>query len=176
MDPILFEVNMESLRKRNKEGPVFVFFVGAVRKQLCIFFSCTYSQQIWRDLEGHLGLTNLWNMDTIEGCFSGWFSNTDLKPFQALPFLVLWGIWLAHNSILFEERFVPYFKTSAQVLGLLSYYKNDTIQNPPRLVGSSGWTSPGHGAFSMVHARILSVDVVLFYICLITISFISKKM
>jgi hypothetical protein len=75
-----------------------------------IFLSCTFSQQIWNDMEDHLGLSNLWNKESLEGCFSVWFGKKELKPLKAIMYLTLWGIWLAHNLIMFEGKFVPAFK------------------------------------------------------------------
>jgi hypothetical protein len=40
-----------------------------------------------------------------------------------VPFLVLWGIWLARNASLFEDIQLPTFKVSSQVMGLLPFYK-----------------------------------------------------
>jgi len=42
---------------------------------------------------------------------SSWFANKDLKPFKVLPYLVLWGIWLACNT---------YFKITLFLLTLLN--------------------------------------------------------
>jgi len=74
-------------------------------------------------------------MDTIAGCFSNWFTNMDLKLVGALPYLVLWGIWLAHKSIIFEGKFVPPFKISSQCLSLLPFYKNSQGYKQLKFVG-----------------------------------------
>jgi len=48
--------------KGSKEKPcICVLFRCSEETNAHLFRSFTYSQQIWRDLEGHLGLTNLWN-------------------------------------------------------------------------------------------------------------------
>jgi len=71
--------------------------------------------------------------------YSGLFSALiylNLKPYRALPYLVMWVSWLAQNSALFEENKVPSFTTSTQVMGLLSYYKDNLGQKSIREVGS----------------------------------------
>jgi hypothetical protein len=90
---------------------------------------------VWSEIECHLGLSNLWIQDSIEECFAVWFINRELKQLRVLPYLVLWGIWLACNSSLFEDKYVPSFRTVAQCLGLLSFYKIPSVNKPLRIVG-----------------------------------------
>jgi hypothetical protein len=80
----------EMLRKRKREGPgICLLCHNSEEKTTHIFLTCTYSHQIWQELEGQLVLSYLWDMDTIVGCFSNWFTNMDLKPVRALLYLVL---------------------------------------------------------------------------------------
>jgi hypothetical protein len=58
-----------------------------------------------------------------------------VEALRAIPYLTLWSIWLARNSIMFEGKFVPAFKVFAQVLGLLPFYKSITGTKPPRAIG-----------------------------------------
>lgn len=102
------------------------------------FLSCIYSQQAWKELGSHLGLSNLWCNDSIEACFHDWFSNIFLKPYKTLPFLVMWscgGTWLARNSAVFDDKVTPYFQTFAKVLGVYNFYKTLDGQKPSRSVG-----------------------------------------
>jgi hypothetical protein len=59
----------------------------------------------------------------IQACFQTWFTRKDLECLRAVPYLVLWGIWLARNASLFEDSSIPTFKVSTQVMGLLPFYK-----------------------------------------------------
>jgi hypothetical protein len=36
-----------------------------------------------------------------------WSKDTLIKKIKALPLLATWGIWLAHNALLFKDRCVP---------------------------------------------------------------------
>jgi len=33
-----------------------------------------------------------------------WFTNRDPKAYRIIPMVVIWGIWTARNSVLFEEK------------------------------------------------------------------------
>jgi hypothetical protein len=74
--------------------------------------NCAYFVQVWKDIEGSLGFRSLWEGHNIEACFLSWFSRKELEVFQVVPYLVLWGIWLARNASLFEDTQIPSFKVS----------------------------------------------------------------
>jgi hypothetical protein len=67
------------LQRRGKVGPS--------RCPLCklheesnshIFLHCSYSCQVWREVEGFLGFDSLWHGLNIEACFQSWFSRKEL--------------------------------------------------------------------------------------------------
>lgn len=57
-----------------------------------------------------------------------WFERKDLKIYRTLPFLVLWGVWLAHNLVIFQKKINPTFQTTTQVCSLFQLYQ--TLINP----------------------------------------------
>jgi len=54
-----------------------------------------------------------------------------------IPFLVLWGIWITRNALVFEDKATPTFKVSAQVLALISHFQTPRKALTPREVGKS---------------------------------------
>lgn len=60
----------------------------------------------------------------------------ELKAYRAIPCLVLWGIWLAHNDSLFNGIQKPTFQVFSQVNGLFNGdCKMDQKGRIPRQVG-----------------------------------------
>eukprot|EP01018_Ginkgo_biloba_P017248 Gb_27778 [translate_table: standard] len=57
--------------------------------------------KVWKDLEQHLGLQDLCKKGTLDENFHEWFTKRELRSYRVTPYLVLWGIWLAKNSIIF---------------------------------------------------------------------------
>jgi len=57
---------------------------------------------VWKDMEDNLGKHAIWNEASIEGRLKIWFVRSKLKSLRVTPFLVIWEIWIAINSILFE--------------------------------------------------------------------------
>ena len=53
-------------------------------------------------MEDNLGKHAIWNEASIEGHLKIWFVRSKLKILRVTPFLVIWEIWIAINSILFE--------------------------------------------------------------------------
>lgn len=68
--------------------------------------------------------------------FQEWFIRKELKPFREIPFLVTWGICLAHKFSLFEDKSIPYFQIFTQVLAMLSVYKPNVRIKEQRVVGA----------------------------------------
>ena len=87
------------------------------------FLSCSYLITIWHDLEILSGKRSIWIGHMIEAILKTWIENRDLKPWRALPFLVLWGIWLGHNLITFKDNLRPSFQFLVQIWALMSYFK-----------------------------------------------------
>jgi hypothetical protein len=50
-----------------------------------------------------LNLVDLWAGNSIEESLLPWFQAHKLKKYRAIPYLVLWGVWLAQNALIFEK-------------------------------------------------------------------------
>jgi hypothetical protein len=72
-----------------------------------------------------LGFQDLWRKETMDMNFQEWFIRRDSNPFRTIILLVTRGIWLAHNSSLFEDKPIPYFQIVAHVSTLLPFYKSN---------------------------------------------------
>jgi hypothetical protein len=46
-----------------------------------------------------------------------WYNNPGLKDLRGLPCIICWGIWLARNSPLFEDKIIPPFQIISQAGG-----------------------------------------------------------
>jgi hypothetical protein len=46
----------------------------------------------------------------------------------------MWGIWIARNVILFEEKMMPTFQVASQVNALFAYYKVNPKVKPHRIL------------------------------------------
>jgi hypothetical protein len=82
---------------------------------------CPFTLQVWRDICHCLGLHDIWAGNCLEECLLVWFQRQDLKGKWATSFLVLCGICLAQNALLFDNRQVPPFQVSAQVSGCRNF-------------------------------------------------------
>jgi hypothetical protein len=57
-------------------------------------------------MEGLTRLRFVWSGDFKEG-LRIWCENENTKGFRALPLIVVWGIWLARNALIFDDRIIP---------------------------------------------------------------------
>jgi hypothetical protein len=96
---------------------------------------CPFSVKVWKEVEGNLEFTNLWNKGSTSENFNEWFDKRELKKFRAGAYLLTWGIWLARNTSIFEDKHIPSFQDTARALALLSSFQNVDRIKRPRLVG-----------------------------------------
>jgi len=54
--------------------------------------SCPFTQQGWKEVEGMIGLKNVWVCNVIEEVYRSWCTNRENRRFRALPLDVPWGI------------------------------------------------------------------------------------
>lgn len=74
------------------------------------------------------GLPSVWTQPTIVDCFKEFFTNPSFLPWKALPLLATWGLWLACNAILFENKYWPPFKITQQAYALTVVQSGDSTQ------------------------------------------------
>jgi len=69
-----------------------------------IFMSLPFTKHGWNEVEGMIGLKNVWVGNDIEEAFRRWCTNKETRRFKGLPINVAWGIWLDTNLKLFEDE------------------------------------------------------------------------
>lgn len=58
-----------------------------------------------------------------------------MKEYRSVHFLALWGIWLARNALLFEDRHIKTFQVFAQICSLFQHYRMTTKVSEARQIG-----------------------------------------
>lgn len=53
-----------------------------------------------------------------------WFQSQDFKHFRAVPFITLWGIWLARNADLFEDWNMQTLQVSSQICAFSQFFQS----------------------------------------------------
>lgn len=82
----------EFLQKRCKQAPRICLLYRMEEETIAHpVIKCPCAQQIWAGAEQLTGNKNGQGRETVEECFKGWCSKSELKEFKALPCLLLWG-------------------------------------------------------------------------------------
>jgi hypothetical protein len=76
-----------------------------------------------------------WFSPSVEECIRQWFQKKELTEDRAIPCLILWGIWLAHDVHLFENKQVPTFQVVAQVCAIFQGCRKGSKERISRQVG-----------------------------------------
>ena len=72
---------------------------------IIIFYG--FVKHVQKEIEGFIGLTYAWFGDTIEYGLKIWCEKSSKKPFREFPFIIVWGIWLTINIVIFDKKVIP---------------------------------------------------------------------
>jgi len=95
---------------------------------------CPFSGSVWKEIEVFTGLRNIWEGQNVKECMNAWCQNPLVRMYTALLIIVAWGICLARNSCLFEDRIPPPQLCASQGLSILKYFEQVKVSTPPRVV------------------------------------------
>jgi hypothetical protein len=105
----------DNLQKRNKHGLGRCSLGKASdESNYHLIMSCSYSVQVWKELEVLTGLQDSWHGTSIEESLKVWCENVNTKKFRALPVIVAWGTWIARNYSLFDDKVIPSLQSAVQ--------------------------------------------------------------
>lgn len=82
-----------------------------------------------------MGFPNIWQSVTVEEGLRLWFQRRELTAYRAVPFLTIWGIWLARNSCLFEGQPLQTFQVASNICSIAQFFKTKGCTKKPRVVG-----------------------------------------
>ena len=83
-----------------------------------LFITCSFSTAVWSDCLSQVGLNHRWDGDTVNSAWDRWWRSFSRSKLKALPLIIIWGIWLARNGAIFENKACLPAITSAQSVGL----------------------------------------------------------
>eukprot|EP01018_Ginkgo_biloba_P022058 Gb_03022 [translate_table: standard] len=138
----------DNLQKRNIAGPG--------RCPLCktseetnnhLIMECSFSIQVWREIEHLLGVRNVWIGASVEEGLRTWCGNPIAKTFLALPVILAWGICVARNASIFEDRGSSPFQCAAQGLSILKSFPQVKQDKSPRHIVTEYVNRDGAWAF-----------------------------
>ena len=66
-----------------------------------LFLSCPFIKGVWLECSRLLGLLCRWEGLNVSQAWDAWWASHAEQNLKALPLLVIWGCWLAHNRLLF---------------------------------------------------------------------------
>eukprot|EP00253_Pinus_taeda_P014042 PITA_14042 len=72
-----------------------------------LFSSCTVSLKIWDELTGLLNIKAHWGSDPLEVTWKNWWQNHPDGSLRNFPIIFFWGVWLARNNSIFQDKTTP---------------------------------------------------------------------
>ena len=63
-----------------------------------------------------------WTGPSLEDAWKSWLTSPQLAHIKALPLIHIWGVWIAQNKAIFQDKTSSPEATAKQGLGILSYF------------------------------------------------------
>jgi hypothetical protein len=113
----------ENLQKRSFTGPSRCALCKIEEESnLHLFLHCSFTSSVWREISSSLGPSFTWNGLTMSDALQNWLVDHQNHDFKALPLIICWGIWIARNHSIFEEKSTSIAHISIQCLKIFSAY------------------------------------------------------
>ena len=69
--------------------------------------NCSFVKHVQKEIEGFIGLRDAWFGDTIEYWLKIWCDKSSKLFFREFPFIIVWGIQLTINLVIFDNKVIP---------------------------------------------------------------------
>ena len=63
-----------------------------------------------------------WTRLSLEDAWKSWLTSPQLAHIKALPLIHIWGVWIAQNKAILQDKTSSLEATTKQVLEILSFF------------------------------------------------------
>jgi hypothetical protein len=63
-----------------------------------------------------------------------WCENINLKNYKSLSIIIAWGIWIARNTNLFDDKLILTIQFASHGINIPSGFKQAKNEKPPRQI------------------------------------------
>jgi len=113
----------DNLQKRSFQGPGWYSLCkGEYESVIHLFLHCSYTLAVWKECTKHFGINCVWRGYTILLAWEQWRRTCPNGSLNALPLLVIWGIWLAHNNLIFSDKCCTPEITASLTCGIMEAF------------------------------------------------------
>ena len=96
----------DNLQKRSLHGPSWCSLCkGDSETIVHLFLLCPYILAVWKECSNIFGINCVWRGDNILLAWEEWRRTCPIDSMKELPLLVIWGIWISHNNLIFSGKF-----------------------------------------------------------------------
>lgn len=72
-----------------------------------LFLSCEVSKKIWAELSKLININAQLVNDSLDVAWKRWWESHPEGNMRALPMIFFWGVWIARNRMLFQDKATP---------------------------------------------------------------------
>lgn len=85
-----------------------------------LFLNCTETKKIWGEVEKLLNKRAEWGSGFLEEAWTKWWHQYPDGNMRNLPLIICWGVWIARNRCIFQDKETPVTATAIQCVSIYS--------------------------------------------------------
>jgi len=91
-----------------------------------LFLQCRFIAEVWKECSKIIGTFCRWEGLDLEQAWKSWVSNPAYNDLTSLPLIVIWGTWLARNSVIFKDKEVSPEISAVKSISILAAFPQRT--------------------------------------------------
>eukprot|EP00253_Pinus_taeda_P002842 PITA_02842 len=123
------------LQSRHKQGPG--------RCTLCkndlettnhLFIEFQTAKKVWSEVSKYINLSIQWEGQSLTEAWQNWWNQISDKKLRNMPPIICWGIWIARNRNIFQDKETEAVQIRVQCLSIYSNIPDSEDEKEPRKV------------------------------------------
>jgi len=103
-----------------------------------LFLECPFTKSTWQEAQKSGNFHISWCGPQPEAALLAWTNNKDTLSIHALPCIIIWGIWLAQNKVIFQDIWTSPSLVANQSLEILHFFPQSGEKESSRILRDIG--------------------------------------
>ena len=113
----------DRMHKISLEGPGWcTLFKNNKETVNHLFLNCSFTSQVWSHSQAMLNQRIDWTEQSFEDAWKTWSTSPHIAHLKSLPLVHSWGIWIARNKAIFQDKESSPEAIAKHGLDIVSYF------------------------------------------------------
>ena len=87
-----------------------------------LFLRCHFAQEVWNEILSLVQVQVVWEGFSLDETLHAWWQADDSCNLRVVPFIISWGVWIARNEVIFNNRPCTPVEIAIKVVGIIAFF------------------------------------------------------